>query len=89
MKTKEEIENICSNIVDSESINDQHKQIVYEGCVLGYTQCQEDKINEFLSLIEEYKEKELPHRNEPYHYEAEIAAGLKYFEIFIKEKLSK
>lgn len=42
MKTKEEIENICGNIVDSESINDQHKQSVYEGCVLGYTQCQED-----------------------------------------------
>jgi hypothetical protein len=42
MKTKEEIENICSNIVDSESINDQYKQSVYEGCVLGYTQCQED-----------------------------------------------
>jgi hypothetical protein len=42
MKTKEEIENICGNIVDSESINDQYKQSVYEGCVLGYTQCQED-----------------------------------------------
>jgi hypothetical protein len=42
MKTKKEIENICSNIVDSESINDQYKQSVYEGCVLGYTKCQED-----------------------------------------------
>ena len=42
MKTKKEIENICGNIVDSESINDQFKQSVYEGCVLGYTQCQED-----------------------------------------------
>jgi hypothetical protein len=37
-------------------------------------------------LIEEFKEKELPNRNVPYHYESEIASGLKYFEIFIKEK---
>jgi hypothetical protein len=42
MKSKEEIENICGDIIDSESINDQYKQSVYEGCVLGYTQCQED-----------------------------------------------
>jgi len=42
VKTKEEIENICGDIIDSESINDQYKQSVYEGCVLGYTQCQED-----------------------------------------------
>jgi hypothetical protein len=42
VKTKKEIENICGDIVDSESINDRYKQSVYEGCVLGYTKCQED-----------------------------------------------
>jgi hypothetical protein len=52
MKTKEEIENICGNIVDSESINDQYKQSVYEGCVLGYTQCQED-------IVEKYTEQDM------------------------------
>lgn len=42
MKTKEEIETICSNIIDSESVNEKFKQAVYEGAILGYTQCQED-----------------------------------------------
>jgi hypothetical protein len=41
---------------------------------------------DILSLIEEFREKELPNRNQPYHYEAEIAAGLKQFELFIKSK---
>ena len=43
-------------------------------------------IGDFLSLIEEFREKELPNRNTLYHYEAEIEAGLKHFEIFIKGK---
>jgi hypothetical protein len=54
-----------------------------------FTQCQEDMVNNFLSLIEEFKEKELPNRNVPYHYESEIASGLKYFEIFIKQKQTR
>jgi proteasome lid subunit RPN8/RPN11 len=43
-------------------------------------------INDFFNMIEEYREKELPHRNVPYHYEAEIDSGLKYLIMFIKEK---
>lgn len=39
-----------------------------------------------LNIIEEFKVKELPNRNEPYHHEAEIEAGLNHLEIFIKEK---
>jgi hypothetical protein len=40
----------------------------------------------FLSLIEEYREKELPNRNTPYHYEAEISSGLNFLIEFIKNK---
>ena len=43
-------------------------------------------INDFFNMIEEYREKELPNRNVPYHYEAEIDSGLKYLIMFIKEK---
>lgn len=44
-------------------------------------------IADFLSLIEEFKEKELPSRNLRYHPDSEIEAGLELFEIFIKEKI--
>ena len=37
-------------------------------------------------LIEEYREQELPNRNQPYHYAAEIAAGLNGLIEFIKNK---
>ncbi len=46
-------------------------------------------IEDFLDMIHEFEEKELPNRNQPYHYEAEIAAGLKHFELFIKGKQLK
>jgi hypothetical protein len=46
-------------------------------------------IQDFLDMIQEFEEKELPNRNQPYHYEAEIAAGLKHFELFIKGKQLK
>jgi hypothetical protein len=46
-------------------------------------------IQDFLDMIHEFEEKELPDRNVPYHYEAEIAAGLKHFELFIKGKQLK
>ena len=39
-----------------------------------------------LSLIEEYREKELPNRNKPYHYEAEISSGLDHLVNYIKNK---
>jgi hypothetical protein len=42
-------------------------------------------INDFFNMIEEYREKELPNRNVPYDYEAEIDSGLKYLIMFIKE----
>lgn len=50
MKTKEEIETICSNIIDSESVNEKFKQAVYEGAILGYTQCQEDMADKWISV---------------------------------------
>jgi len=46
-------------------------------------------IQDFLDMIKEFEDKELPNRNQPYHYEAEIAAGLKHFELFIKGKQLK
>jgi len=39
-----------------------------------------------LLLIEEYREKELLNRNQPYHYEAEISSGLNGLIEFIKDK---
>jgi hypothetical protein len=41
---------------------------------------------DILSVIEEYREKELPNRNVPYHYEAEIDSGLNWLIEFIKNK---
>ncbi len=41
---------------------------------------------DILSVIEEYREKELPNRNVPYHHEAEISAGLNGLIEFIKNK---
>jgi hypothetical protein len=46
-------------------------------------------IEDFFNMIEEYREKELPNRNVPYHYEAEIDSGLKYLITFIKGKQPK
>ena len=43
-------------------------------------------INDFLNMIEEYKDKELPNCNKPYHYEAEIASGLESLINYIKNK---
>lgn len=40
-------------------------------------------------LIEEYKKEQLPHHKEPFHYEAEIASGFKYFLKWIKDKKGK
>lgn len=46
-------------------------------------------VDDFLNMIHEFEENELPNRNEPYHYEAEIASGLKYFARFIEGKQPK
>lgn len=64
------------------------KEIASEYCgfIKGYTQCQKDNADNFLSLIEEYREKELPNKDVPYHYEAEIDSGLKCLIMFIKNK---
>lgn len=43
-------------------------------------------LNDVLNIIDEFKVKKLPNRNEPYHHEAEIEAGLNHLEIFIKGK---
>ena len=37
-------------------------------------------------LIEQYKKEELPDCEKPFHYEAEAAAGLKYFVEWLKRK---
>ena len=87
MKTQEEIKELANewSLINSDDTMETNSSL-NKGYINGYTQCQEDMVNNFLSLIEEFKEKELPNRNVPYHYESEIASGLKYFEIFIKEK---
>ena len=85
MKTKQEIEKLAEeaypNHVGLHGINIQ--RLAFK---VGYYQCQEDQVNYFLSMIEEYREKELPNRNVPYHHEAEIASGLNGLINFIKNK---
>jgi hypothetical protein len=89
MKSKEEIEQLAKEVhydsaqqgLDANGCFNQ-----YQGFIKGYTQCQEDMADNFLSLIEEYREKELPDRNVPYHYEAEISSGLNFLIEFIKNK---
>jgi len=87
MKPKDEIKKLANewSLINSGDTMENNSSL-NKGYIAGYTQCQKDMVNNFLSLIEEFKEKELPNRNVPYHYESEIASGLKYFEIFIKEK---
>jgi hypothetical protein len=82
MKTEEEIEQLAEQYI-KDNTGDHY---VYCGFVDGYTQCQKDNADNFLSLIEEYREKELPNKDVPYHYEAEIDSGLKYLIMFIKNK---
>ena len=91
MKTKQEIEQLAF-LKYPRLINDPYNPMEddnsYERKIWidGYTQCQKDMADNFLSLIEEYREKELPNKDVPYHYEAEIDSGLKYLIMFIKNK---
>ena len=41
---------------------------------------------DFLLLIKEYKDKELPNCNKPFHHEAEISSGLDGLVNYIKNK---
>ena len=83
MKTYTEIEKLADEVYP---YTDMGKLKSHIGFINGYTKCQEDMSNNFLSLIEEYREKELPNKDVPYHYEAEIDSGLKYLIMFIKNK---
>ena len=92
MKSKEEIEQLAneySTIGKEAGLTFKEHTLENIAFINGYTQCQADMFNDFLSLIEEFKQKELPNRNNRYHYEAEIASGLKHFELFIKGKQLK
>ena len=54
MKSKEEIENICNDIMDTLSVNPQYEDAVHDGLIIGYTKCQEDikqKLYEFGKLV--------------------------------------
>ena len=93
MKSKEEIEQLANKryLQKAEAITDSTiKGFIVSatkgGFIDGYTQCQKDNADNFLSLIEEYREKELPNKDVPYHYEAEIDSGLKCLIMFIKNK---
>lgn len=44
-------------------------------------------IKEIIELIERFKVEELHDRNNPYHFEAEIASGLIHFENWLKTKI--
>ena len=79
MKSKEEIEYTAANLANPNVDKTTN-------WIEGYAQCQKDMANDFLLLIEEYREKELPDRNVPYHYEAEISSGLNALIEFIKNK---
>ena len=81
MKTQEEIEKLAESIYGN-GVKDYNK----EGFIAGYTQCQEDMVKDFLLLIKEYKDKELPNYNKPFHYEAEISSGLDGLVNYIKNK---
>ena len=83
MKTYTEIEKLADEVYPHTDMGRLKSHI---GFINGYTQCQNDMADNFLSLIEEYREKELPNRDIPYHYEAEIDSGLKYLIMFIKNK---
>lgn len=39
-------------------------------------------------LFEEYKKEHLPNASEPFHHEAEIAAGFKYFLLWMERKVA-
>ena len=79
MKTKEEIEQLAEQYWDTQPYNE-------DAYVVGYTQCQQDMVKDFLSLIKEYKDKELPNCNKPFHHEAEISSGLDGLVNYIKNK---
>ena len=79
MKTQEEIEQLAEQYWDTQPYNE-------DAYVVGYTQCQEDMVKDFLLLIKEYKDKELPNCNKPFHHEAEISSGLDGLVNYIKNK---
>ena len=78
MKTQEEIEQLAEQYWDAQPYKDAY--------VVGYTQCQQDMVKDFLLLIKEYKDKELPNCNKPFHHEAEISSGLDGLVNYIKNK---
>jgi hypothetical protein len=89
MKSKEEIEQLAnkySSLGQAAGLSNREYTLENIAYRRGYEQCQEDMADNFLSLIEEYREKELPDRNVPYHYEAEISSGLNFLIQFIKNK---
>lgn len=87
MKTKEEILKLSYKYSDKVNMSkDMTSLSIADAVTYGYNQCQEDMADNFLSLIEEYREKKLPNKDVPYHYEAEIDSGLKYLIMFIKNK---
>ena len=65
MKTQEEIEKLA-NEFSKDYIKTTNNSILQSsfklevGYIKGYNKCQEDMADNFLSLIEEYREKELP-----------------------------
>ena len=79
MKTQEEIEQLAEQYWDTQPYNE-------DAYVVGYTQCQENMVKDFLLLIKEYKDKELPNCNKPFHHEAEISSGLDGLVNYIKNK---
>ena len=79
MKTQEEIEQLAEQYWDTQPYNE-------DAYIVGYTQCQEDMVKDFLLLIKEYKDKELPNCNKPFHHEAEISSGLDGLVNYIKNK---
>jgi hypothetical protein len=87
MKTYTEIEKLAEGYrCPATNENEYCKHDIISAYNNGYTQCQKDMADNFLSLIEEYREKELPNRNIAYHYEAEISSGLNLLIEFIKNK---
>jgi hypothetical protein len=45
-----------------------------------------DEIDKIEKLIGEYRRDELPGADKPFHHEAEIASGMKYFIMYLRER---
>lgn len=86
MKTQQEIKMICSDIVDIESVNPKFKQAVYEGCIMGYTKCQQDNNTSEITRFEVIDENGRSYSKWNCEIELSYQDEGKTLKVFIKKK---